>query len=121
MTLPRLNVSADEWRAEDISAVRDVLAEVDADPALARDWRGSVVLTFAEAPESYPYLNQSIVAYLKNLYPDRVNGALDGFFASIDALSENDYGVWLMSSDDAATALYQALAATAEFAIKTGR
>jgi len=131
MTLRRLDIPASEWLAEDISAVRDVLADVDADPALARDWRGSVVLTFAQVPESYPYLNQSVVAYLKNLYaefpyllyllnPDRVNGALDSFFASIDALSENDYGVWLIWSDDAATAFFRALAAAAEFAIKQG-
>jgi hypothetical protein len=131
MTLRRLNVPASEWRVEDITALRDVLAEVDADPALARDWRGSVVLTFAEVPESYPYLNPSVITYLKNLYaefpyllyflnPDRANGALDSFFASIDALSENDYGVWLIWSDDAATALYRALAAAAEFAVNQG-
>jgi hypothetical protein len=131
MTLRRLDVPASEWRVEDITAVRDALAEVDADPALARDWRGSVVLTFAQVPESYPYLNPSVIAYLKNLYaefpyllyflnPDQVNGALDSFFASIDALSENDYGVWLMWSDDAATALYRALAAAAEYAVKQG-
>jgi hypothetical protein len=131
MTLRRLDIPASEWLAEDISAVRDVLADVDADPELARDWRGSVVLTFAQVPESYPYLNQSVVAYLKNLYAelpyllyflnsDRVNGALDSFFASIDALSENDYGVWLIWSDDAATAFFRALAEAAEYAIKQG-
>jgi hypothetical protein len=131
MTLRQLDIPASEWRVGDISAVRDVLADVDADPALARDWRGSVVLTFAQVPESYPYLNPSVIAYLKNLYaelpyllyflnPDRVNGALDSFFATIDALSENDYGVWLIWSEDAATALYRALAAAAEFAIKQG-
>ena len=132
MTLRRLNVPASEWRAEDISAVRDVLADVGADPELARDWRGSVVLTFAEVPESSPpYLNPSIVAFLQSLYaqrpyllyflnPDPANGATESFFASIGALRENDYGVWIMWTDDVATAFYGALAAAAEFAIKQG-
>jgi hypothetical protein len=131
MTLRRLNVPASEWRAEDISAVRDVLADVDADPALARDWRGSVVLTFAELPESNPYMNPSIVGFVKNLYaefpyllyflnPDWASGALDSFFASIDALCENEHGVWVIWSDDVATAFFRALAEAAEFAVNRG-
>ena len=132
MTLRQVDVPANEWRAEDISAVRDVLADVGADPALARDWRGSVVVTFAEVPESCPpYLNPSIVAFLQSLYaefphllyflnPDPANGATESFFASIGALRENDYGVWIMWTDDVATAFYGALAAAAEFAIKQG-
>jgi len=131
MTLRRINVPASDWRGEDISTVRNVLADVAADPALARDWRGSAVLTFAQVPESYPYLNPSIVAFLKNLYaefpyllyflnPDWANGALDGFFASIDALSQTDHGAWVIWSDDVATAFYRALAAAAEFAINQG-
>jgi hypothetical protein len=131
MTLRQLNVPASDWRAEDISAVRDVLADVGADPALARDWRGSVVLTF-EVPEgSPPYLNPSIVAFLQSLYaqcpyllyflnPDLVNGATEGFFASVGALCETEFGVWIMWTDDVATAFYGALAAAAEFAIKQG-
>jgi hypothetical protein len=134
MTLRRLNVRASEWRVEDISAVPNVLAELGADPELARDWRGSVVLTFAEvpeSPESHPYLNPSIAAFLQNLYsefphllyflnPDLANGALDSFFASIGALCQTEYGVWVMWSDDVATAFYGALAEAAEFAINQG-
>jgi hypothetical protein len=131
MTLRRLDVPASEWRVADISAVRNVLADAGADPALARDWRGSVVLTFAEVPESHPYLNPSIVAFLQNLYaefphllyflnPDWANGALDSFFASSGALCQTEDGVWVMWSDDVATAFYRALAAAAEFAINQG-
>jgi hypothetical protein len=131
MTLRRLNVPPSEWRVEDISAVRNVLADVGADPELARDWRGSVLLTFAEVPESHPYVNPSIVAFLQSLYaefphllyflnPDPANGAPDSFFASIGAFCETELGVWIMWSDDVATAFYQALAAAAEFAINRG-
>ena len=131
MTLRRLNVPASEWRSEDTSAVRDVLADAGADPELARDWRGSVVLTF-EVPEgSPPYLNPTIVAFLQRLYaqcphllyflnPDPVHGATEGFFASIGALSDTETGVWLMWTDDVATAFYGALADAAEFAINQG-
>jgi hypothetical protein len=132
MTLRQLNVPASEWRVEDISAVRDVLADVGADPALARDWCGSVVVTFAEVPESCPpYLNPSIVDFLKDLYaefpyllyflnPDPANGATESFFASIGALCETELGVWIMWTDEVATAFYGALAAAAEFAVKCG-
>lgn len=65
MTLRRINVPASEWRVEDISAVRNVLVDIGADPELARDSRGSIVLTFAEVPESHPYLNPSIAAFYK--------------------------------------------------------
>jgi hypothetical protein len=132
MTLRRLDIPASEWLAEDISGVRDVLADVDADPELARDWRGSVVLTFAQVPESSPpYLNPSIVAFLQSLYaqcpyllyflnPDPAYGATEGFFASIGALCETEIGVWIMWTDDVATAFYGALAAAAEYAVKQG-
>ena len=132
MTLRRLNVPPSEWGVEDISAVRNALDDVGADPALARDWRGSVVLTFAEVPESCPpYLNPSIVDFLKDLYaefphllyflnPDPANGATESFFASIGALCETELGVWIMWTDEVATAFYGALVAAAEFAIKCG-
>jgi hypothetical protein len=131
MSLRRLNVPASEWRDEDISAVRSVLADVSADSAQSRDWRGSVLLTFAEVPEGHPYLNPSVVVFLQDLYaefphllyflnPDPANGATDSFFASIGALCETEYGVWIMWSDDVASAFYGALAAAAEFAISQG-
>ncbi len=131
MTLRQLKIPASEWRGVDISAVREVLAEVGADPEQATDWSGSVFLTFAEAPEPHPYLNPSISAFLQKLYaefpyllyflnPDPVNGALDSFFASIGALYETEHGVWVVWTDDAATAFYRALAEAAEFAIKQG-
>ena len=131
MTLRRLNVAASEWRVEDIGALRNVLADVGADPARARHWRGSVLLTFAEVPESHPYLNPSIVAFLQNLYaefpyllyflnPDRANGAVDSFAASIGALYQTEDAVWVIWSDVVATAFYRALAAAAEFAINQG-
>jgi hypothetical protein len=132
MSPRRLNVPPSEWGVEDISAVRNVLADVGADPELARDWRGSVVLTFAEVPEnSPPYLNPSIVAFLQSLYaefphllyfldPDPANGATESFFASIGALCETEIGVWIMWTDDLATAFYETLAAAAEFAINCG-
>ena len=131
MTLPRLEVPANQWRLQDITAVRNVLAHVGADPARARVWRGSVVLSFAEVQESHPYLNPAIAAFLQNLYseipyllyflnPHRESGALDSFFASIGALCQTQDGVWVLWSDDVATAFYRALAAAAEFAINLG-
>ena len=131
MTLRHINVPASEWRVEDISAVRNVLVDVGASPEVARDSRGSIVLTFADVPESHPYLNPSIAAFLQNLYaefpyllyfldPDWANGALNSFFASIGALCQTDHGVWIIWSDDVAAAFYRALAEAAEFAINRG-
>jgi len=131
MTLRRLDIPASHWRRPDIAAVRGVLANVGADPARARVWRGSVVLSFAEVQESHPYLNPAIAAFLQNLYseipyllyflnPEQASGALDGFYASVGALYETEDGVWVLWSDDVATAFYQALAAAAEFAIHRG-
>ena len=99
--------------------------------ALARAWRGSVVLSFAEVPEGHPYLNPGIAAFLQNVYsefpyllyflsPHWGSGALDGFFASVGALCQTQVGVWVLWSDDVATAFYGALAAAAEFAINQG-
>ena len=131
MTLRQLDVPASEWRVEDMTAVRKVLADVGADPALARTWRGSVVLSFAEVQEIHPYLNPEIVAFLQNLYsefpyllyflnPDRARGALDSFYASIGALCQTQDGVWVIWSDDVATAYYGALTAAAKFAVNRG-
>jgi hypothetical protein len=131
MTLRRLDIPASHWRRQDIGAVRGVLANVGADPARTRVWRGSVVLSFAEVPESHPYLNPAIAACLQNLYseiphllyflnPHPASGALDGFYASVGALCETEHGVWVLWSDDVATAFYEALAAAAEFAIRRG-
>ena len=131
MTLRRLDIPASHWRRPDIAAVRGVLANVGADPARARVWRGSVVLRFAEVPESPPYLNPAIAAFLQNLYseipyllyflnPHQASGALEGFYASVGALCQTEGGVWVLWSDDVATALYRALAEAAEFAINFG-
>jgi hypothetical protein len=131
MTLRRLDIPADQWRVQDITEVRNVLAPVIADPALARSWRGSVVLHFAELEESHPYSNPAIADFLSNLYsefpyllyfldPDPASGSLDSFYAAIGVLSETPDGVWVLWSDDAATAFYEALAAAAEFAIDQG-
>jgi hypothetical protein len=130
--IPRqIDVPASQWRVQDISAVRDVLAHVGADPEMARAWRGSVVLTFAEVPEDDPYLNQAIADFSKYLYseiphllyflnPDPASGALDSFYSAVDARCENEFGVWVVWSDEVATAFYRALAAAAEFAINQG-
>jgi hypothetical protein len=131
MTLRRLDIPASQWCRPDIAAVRGVLANVGADPARARVWRGSVVLSFTEVRESYPYLNPAIAAFLQNLYseiphllyflnPHPASGALDSFYASIGALCQTEHGVWILWSDDVATAFYGALAAAAEFAINRG-
>ena len=131
MTLRRLDVPANQWRSSDIAAVRNVLAHVGADPARARVWRGSVVLSFAEVQETHPYLNPAIAAFLQNLYaeiphllyflnPNPASGALDSFYASIGALCQTQNGVWVLWSDDVATAYYRALAEAAEFAINIG-
>jgi hypothetical protein len=131
MTPRQLDVPASQWRRQDITEVRNVLTNLGADPEVARASRGSVVLRFAEVPESHPYLNPAVAACLRDLYsefpyllyflnPDRESGALDTFFASIDALCETPEGVWFMWSDDASTAFFEALAAAAEFAIKQG-
>ena len=131
MTLRRLDIPAIQWRRPDIAAVRGVLADVGADPEQARAWRGSVILSFAEAPDSHPYLNPAIAAFMQNLYseiphllyflnPDQASGALDSFFASIGALYETETGVWVGWSDDVGKEFFAALAAAAEFAIKQG-
>lgn len=131
MTLHTLDIPASQWRHQDIGAARSALAEVGADPAQARLWRGSVVLSFADVEESHPYLNRAIAAFCRSLYsdiphllyflnPHRASGALDSFFASVDALCENQFGVWVLWSDDVATAFYRALADAAEFAIVQG-
>ena len=131
MTPHELDVPASQWRLQDITAVRKVLADVGADPALAQAWRGSVVLNFEEVPEGNPYLHPAIAGFVQNLYsefpyllyflsPHRESGVLDGFFASIGALSETELGVWVIWSDDAATAFRRALADAAEFAINQG-
>ncbi|HTQ18404.1 hypothetical protein [Mycobacterium sp.] len=131
MTLRRLDIPANQWRRSDTAAVRSVLTHVATDPARARIWRGSVVLSFAEVQESHPYLNPEIAAFLQNLYseipyllyflnPHPVSGALDSFFASLGALCETQHGVWILWSDDIATAFYRALAAAAEFAVDRG-
>src|SRR6516164_4770043 len=126
MTLRQLDVPASQWRRRDITAARDFLAPAGTDPALARAWRGSVVLCFAEVPESHPYLNPAIAGFLQNVYaefpyllyflnPDRASGALDSFFASIGALYEDQIGVWVAWSDDVQMAYYRVLTAAAEF------
>jgi hypothetical protein len=131
MTLRQLDVPASQWRLQNITAVRKVLADVGADPALAQAWRGSVVLNFEEVPEGNPYLHPAIAGFLQNMYsefpyllyflnPHRSSGVLDGFFASIGALCETELGVWIIWSDDAVTAFFNALAAAAEFAINQG-
>ncbi|MGO9354399.1 MAG: hypothetical protein ACLP3C_27490 [Mycobacterium sp.] len=131
MTLRQLDVPASQWRLQDITAVRKVLADVGTDPALAQAWQGSVVLNFEEVPEGNPYLHPAIAGFLQNMYsefpyllyfldPDRVSGVLEGFFASIGALCETEQGVWVIWSDDVATAFSHALAAAAEFAISQG-
>jgi len=131
MTLRRLDIPASQWRRPDVAAVRGVLANVGADPARARVWRGSVVLSFAETQDGYPYLDPAIAAFLQDLYseiphllyfldPHRASGALDSFYAAVGALCQTEHGVWVLWSDDVATAFYQALAAAAEFAIKRG-
>jgi hypothetical protein len=131
MTLRLLDIPASQWRRPDITEVRDVLTRVGADPEQARDWRGSVVLRFAEVPESHPYLDPAIAAFLRNLYseiphllyflnPDRVSGTLDTFYASVGALCQTEHGVWVLWSDEVATAFFEALAAAAEFAIDRG-
>jgi hypothetical protein len=131
MTLRQLDVPASQWRLQDITALRKVLGDVAADPALAQAWQGSVVLNFEEVPEGHPYLHPAIAGFLQNMYsefpyllyflnPDRASGVLDGFFASIGALCETELGVWIMWSDDAATAFHRALADAAEFAINQG-
>ncbi|HTX94330.1 MAG TPA: hypothetical protein VME67_05520 [Mycobacterium sp.] len=131
MSIHPLEIPASQWLQQDITGVRDVLTRIGADPALARGWRGSVVLQFAEVPESYPYLNPAIAAFLKIMYaefpyllyflnPEWASGATDSFFASIGALCESQAGIWVLWSEDVAMAFYDALAAAAEFAITRG-
>jgi len=131
MSIRQLDVPASQWCRHDITAARRVLADVGADPALARASQGLVVLNFEEAPEGNPYLHPDIVGFLQNLYaeiphllyflnPDRASGVLDGFFASIGALCETELGVWITWSDDVATTFYHVLADAAEFAIRQG-
>ena len=70
MTLHKLDVPASQWRLQDITAVRKVLADAGADPALAQAWQGSVLLNFEEVPESNPYLHPAIAGFVQNLYSE---------------------------------------------------
>ena len=98
-------------------------------PKWPKNWRGSIVLTFAEVPEScppyrirrllpsYEICMQSSHISCTSWIQIRANGATEGFFASIGASLQTELGVWIMWSDDVATTFYGALAAAAEFAI----
>jgi hypothetical protein len=103
VTLRHLDFPASQWRLQDITTAREVLKHVRADPGLARAWRGSVVLSFAEVEGSYPYLIPAIVGFLQKVYsefpyllyflnPDPAKGALDSFCATIGALHEDQNG-----------------------------
>ena len=131
MTLRQLDIPASQWSRQDLTEVRKVLTNLGADPEVARASQGSVVLSFAEVPESHPYVNPAVAACLQSLYsefphllyflnPDRQSGTVDTFFASVGALAETSTGVWIDWSDDVAAAFYEALAAAAEFAINQG-
>lgn len=132
MSLRQLDIPASQWQRQDITAIRDALTPATADPALARDWRGTVVLKFAEVPpKSYPYLDPAIAGYLQDVYaefphvlyflnPDPTCGATDSFFATLGVLCETQAGYWVLWDDDVANAFYHALAAAAEFAIAQG-
>lgn len=124
-----LDIPAVQWGTQNINAVRDALAQVGADPEQARAARGSVVLRFSDAlPEFNPFLNSGVAAFLQSVYaefphilyfldPDPANGALDGYFASVGALYENEFGAWVLWDDDVADAFYEILANAAEFAV----
>ena len=63
MTLRQIEIPADEWRAQDTAAVHKTLADVCANPAVARIWRGSIALKFADSDklqERHPYMNPAI-------------------------------------------------------------
>lgn len=132
MSSHQLDIPASQWLRRDISAVRDLLTQVGADPALSRMWRASLVLTFADLPpKSYPYLEPAIAEYLKIVYdefphflyflsPDPTRGATDSFFATLGVLCETPAGYWVIWDDDVAKAFYHALAKAAEFAIAQG-
>ena len=127
----QLDVLSSRWLRQDITEVRNVLTDLGADPEVARANQGSVVLSFAEVPESNPYLNPAVAAFVQDLYsafpnllyflnPDPTSGVLDSFFASIGALYEDQHGVWVGWSADVANAFYEALVDAAEFAINRG-
>lgn len=131
MTLQRLRIPKSQWSVSDITAVRDALTEVGTDPERTQSWRGSVELVFDEAPEGHPYADPAIAAFLAKAYseiphllyflnPDRATGVLDTFYAAIGALQQTPEGVWVLWSDDVATAFFDRLADAAEFAIKQG-
>jgi hypothetical protein len=125
----QLDIPAVQWGTQNINAVRDALTRLSADPERARASRGSVVLRFSDAlPEFNPYLNSGVAAFLQSMYeefphilyfldPDPAKGALEGYFASVGALYENQFGAWILWDEDVANALYEALADAAEFAI----
>lgn len=134
MTLRQIEIPADQWQSQDTAAVHKTLADVCANPAVARAWRASIALTFAdsdELEERHPFMNPAISGFLHRVYtelpyllyflnPERENGALDTFFASIGALCQTDEAAWVMWSDDVGAAYCAALTATAEFAVKCG-
>lgn len=134
MTLRQIEIPAGEWREQDTAAVHKTLADVCTNPAVARAWRASIALKFADSDklaESHPYTNPAIAGFLHRVYaelpyllyflnPERENGALDTFFASIGALCQTDEAVWVMWSDDVGAAYYAALTAAAQFAVRCG-
>ena len=134
MSLRHIEIPADDWQSQDTAAVHNTLADVCANPAVARAWRGSIALKFADTDkleERHPYTNPAIAGFLHRVYaelpyllyflnPERENGALDTFFASIGALCQTNEAAWVMWSDDVGAAYYAALTAAAEFAVKSG-
>lgn len=129
MTPRRLAIPMSQWSASDITALRDTLAEAGADPERARSWRGCVELVFEDAPEDYPYVEPAIAGFLKEAYaqiphllyflnPDRETGVLDTFYAAVGALQHTPEAVWVLWSDDIATAFFDRLTDAAEYAIK---
>jgi hypothetical protein len=127
----QLDIPVMQWRRHDIGPLRDLLNRIGADPETARAWRGSVVLHFEEENSYNPYLNPGVAGFLKNAYsefphlfyfldPDLANAPTDGFFTTIGALQENQFGAWIIWSDEVADAFYNALADAAEYAIQQG-
>ncbi|WP_407688860.1 hypothetical protein [Mycobacterium sp. HUMS_1102779] len=48
MSLRHIEIPADDWQAQDTAAVHNTLADVCANSAVARAWRGSIALKFAD-------------------------------------------------------------------------
>jgi hypothetical protein len=130
----QLDVPREQWSVGETTAVRNVLDRVGSDPPTARQWRGTVMLTFADVEEPEPVLMPEIQRFMRALRkhvphllyfldPDPSAGELDLYMAGlaqIEAAPTPDARPYVVATKDLYTQLEDALKAAAVFAIGRG-